>query len=166
LLDAGSNEYLYRYAATPNLASEALSELHMELMARLPGADVTREQLVSRSWWSGPEFVIFVDDYDLVVSPSGNPIATLTDLLPQGGDVGMHLVLSRRVGGIARSAFEAVFQRVRELGTPGLIMSGDPAEGPILGTQKASLLPVGRGYLVRRGERTLLLQTALSEQSH
>jgi ESX secretion system protein EccC len=166
LLDAGSNEYLHRYAATPNLASEALAELHSDLVARLPGADVTREQLVSRSWWSGPEFVIFVDDYDLVVSPSGNPIATLTDLLPQGRDVGMHLVLSRRVGGIARSAFEAVFQRIRELGTPGLVMSGDPQEGPILGTQKASLLPAGRGYLVRRGERTLLLQTALSEHSH
>jgi len=166
LLDAGSNEYLYRYAATPNLATEALNELHMELVSRLPGADVTREQLVTRSWWSGPEYVIFVDDYDLVVSPSGNPIAAMTDLLPQGRDVGMHLVLSRRVGGIARSAFEAVYQRVRELGTPGLVMNGDPAEGPILGTQKATLLPPGRGYLVRRGERTLLLQTALSDQSH
>jgi len=94
-----------------------------------------------------------------VVSPSGNPLSPLVELLPQGRDIGLHLVLARRVGGTARTSFEPVFQRVKELGTPGLILSGDPQEGPLLGTQRAALLPPGRGYLVRPHRRTCLVQT-------
>ena len=33
------------------------------------------------------------------------------------------------------------------LGVPGLVMSGDPQEGPLLGGHKAEPLPAGRGLL-------------------
>ena len=46
--------------------------------ARIPGADVTQQQLRTRSWWSGPEIYIVIDDYDLVAPPTGgNPLAPL-----------------------------------------------------------------------------------------
>jgi hypothetical protein len=38
-------------------------------------------------------------------------------------------------------------------------MSGDPYEGPILAGQKAEPMPPGRGWLVRRGHKTLQVQT-------
>ena len=163
LLDAAGGDHISRYAATAAITKDAVEELRRTLTERLPGADVTREELLSRSWWKGPEYVVFVDDYDLVVSPTGNPLAPLIELLPQGRDVGVHLVLARRVGGIARSAFEPVFQRIKELGTPGIIMSGDPQEGIVLGTQKAAQQPPGRGFLVRRGQRTALVQVARAD---
>jgi S-DNA-T family DNA segregation ATPase FtsK/SpoIIIE len=53
-----------------------------------------------------------------------------------------------------------VFGRVRELGSPGLILSGEPAEGALIGGVKAAPQPPGRGLLVRRGERPQLVQTA------
>ena len=44
---------------------------HMEALAglmerRRPGPDVTPQQLRDRSWWSGPQFFVVIDDYDLV----------------------------------------------------------------------------------------------------
>jgi S-DNA-T family DNA segregation ATPase FtsK/SpoIIIE len=54
-----------------------------------------------------------------------------------------------------------VLQRLRELGPPGLVMSGDPDEGPLLGGRKAEPLPPGRGHLVHR-RAAVLVQTALA----
>ena len=77
--------------------------------------------------------MVLFDDYDLVTGPTGGPLAPLLDVLAVGGDVGLHVVLARRVGGSARGAYEAVFGRLRELGSPGVLLSGDPGEGPLLG---------------------------------
>jgi hypothetical protein len=41
-------------------------------------------------------------------------------------------------------------------------LCGDPGEGPLLGGTKAQPQPAGRGLLVRRGERPVLIQTAFS----
>ena len=135
-----------------------LAELREVLQQRLPGAGLTVHELRSRSWWTGPEVYVVVDDYDLVVTPSGNPLLVLLDLLAQGRDVGVHLVLARRVGGAARALYEPVLQRVKELGSPGIILSGDPEEGPLLGQHRAMSRVPGRGLLVRRQHRSVLLQ--------
>ena len=63
------------------------------------------------------------------------------------------------------SSLEPFYQRVTELRTPGILMSGDPDEGPVLGGRKATPLPPGRGYLVRRDRRISLIQTVLAEAS-
>ena len=76
--------------------------------------------------------MVLFDDYDLVAGPTGGPLAPLLDVLAVGGDVGLHVVLARRVGGSAHGAYEAVFGRLRELGSPGVLLSGDPGEGPLL----------------------------------
>ena len=90
----------------------------------------------------------------------GSPLSDLVDLVAHGRDIGFHLVLARRVRGTARSSFEPLFQRLQELNTPGLIFSGDPDEGPLLGSQKAVPLPVGRAFFVRHQRPTVLVQTA------
>jgi hypothetical protein len=107
----------------------------------------------------GPRYVVLVDDYDLLPS-GGSPLLPLLDLLGLGHELGFHLVLTRRVAGAARAAFEPVFQRLRELGGSGLVMSGDPGEGPLLGGQRAAALPPGRGLLVRPPGPPTLVQVA------
>jgi S-DNA-T family DNA segregation ATPase FtsK/SpoIIIE len=159
LLDVSTGDHILKYAATNNVAKEVIEGVRQTLTERLPPVEITRDELINRSWWQGPEIALFVDDYDLVVTPTGNPVSPLVELLAQGRDVGFHLILARRVGGVARSAFEPVMQRVKELGSPTLVMSGDPQEGPVAGTQRAQLQPPGRGFLVRRGQRTALVQT-------
>ena len=130
------------------------------LQGRLPGPDVTPDQLRNRSWWSGAELYVLVDDYDLVHTPSGNPLHALLEFLPQARDVGLHVVLCRRAGGASRTMYEPFMQRIRELATPGLLMSGPRDEGVLLGTLRPSLQPAGRGYLVSRRVGQQLVQVA------
>jgi DNA segregation ATPase FtsK/SpoIIIE, S-DNA-T family len=108
----------------------------------------------------GPHHVVLVDDYDLLPGAGGSPLLPLLDLLGLGRELGFHLVLTRRVAGAARAAFEPVTQRLRELGGSGLVMSGDPGEGPLLGGQRAAALPPGRGFLVRPPAPPTLVQVA------
>ena len=108
----------------------------------------------------GPRYVVLVDDYDLLPAAGGSPLLPLLDLLGLGRELGFHLVLARRVAGAARAAFEPVFPRLRELGGSGLVMSGDPGEGPLLGGRRAAALPPGRGFLVRPPRPPTLVQVA------
>jgi DNA segregation ATPase FtsK/SpoIIIE, S-DNA-T family len=120
----------------------------------------SRPRLVGPS--PGPRYVVLVDDYDLLPAATGSPLLPLLDLLGLGRELGFHLVLARRVAGTARAAFEPVFQRLRELAGTGLVLSGDPGEGPLLGGQKAARLPPGRGFLVRSRRPPTLVQVLYS----
>jgi S-DNA-T family DNA segregation ATPase FtsK/SpoIIIE len=159
LIDLAHDEHVMAYAASPPAAQQAAEQLRAIASERMAPADASP---LAAPQWSGPRYVILFDDYDLVAGPTGGPLAPLLDVLAVGGDVGMHVVLARRVGGSARGAYEAVFGRLRELGSPGVLLSGDPGEGPLLGGTKAQSQPAGRGLLVRRGDRPVLIQTAFS----
>jgi S-DNA-T family DNA segregation ATPase FtsK/SpoIIIE len=164
LLDMAESPNLLAYAYTPQTAKTCVDRLKQELDGRRStDAEVSIQALRNPKTWTGPHYFLFVDDYESLISPTGNPLNPLAELLLQSRDIGFHLVLARRVGGAARQSMEAIFQRLREMSTPGLIMNGDPQEGTLLGTQKAALLPPGRGYLVRRNQRTTLVQTVLAE---
>jgi len=159
LLEAVPPGHVFGYAGAAPAAREEVGRLAVLLAERLPPADISLRQLKERSWWEGPEIVVVVDDYDLVVTPQGNPLAPLLDYLAQGRDLGFHLILARRVGGAMRALVEPVLGRVRELGTGGLLFSGDRQEGPILGPHRAQELPPGRGLLLRRRQAATLVQT-------
>jgi S-DNA-T family DNA segregation ATPase FtsK/SpoIIIE len=158
LLDAVPETHLAGYACTPDAATELAERLAVQLRTRMPSPGSTPAELGLRRSWSGPELVAIVDDYDLVFSPTATPLQPLTELLAYGRDIGFHLVLARRVSGLVRSQFEPVVQRLRELGATGVVLSGDPQEGPVLADVKAVPQPPGRGLLVRN-RRSVLVQT-------
>jgi S-DNA-T family DNA segregation ATPase FtsK/SpoIIIE len=159
--------HLIAYASNGDMATTQISEVADSLRRRLPGADVTPAQLRERSWWTGPEVYVLVDDYDLVATASGtqtaNPLLPLLEFLPQAKDVGLHLILARRSGGASRALFEPVIARLRELASPGLMMSGSPEEGPLLDGVKPMPLPPGRATLVGRKAGRRRVQIALLE---
>ena len=163
LLGAIEGDHLLGYGPSGQAFTEMLGQIRGALNNRLPGPDVTQQQLRDRTWWHGPELYVFVDDYDLVASGGSNPLAALLDLLPQARDIGLHVIVTRRVGGAARAIYEPVLQRLRELDCPGLLMSGNREEGALIGNLKPSIQPPGRGHLVRRRDGTQLIQTAWSE---
>ena len=165
LLGVVDPEHLLGYAGAEPAAIAQLAETAQVLTRRLPPADISIEKLRARTWWQGPDVYVVVDDYDLVATPSGNPLLPLLPLLAQARDVGLHVVVGRRTGGAARAILEQVLMRLRELGTPGLLLSGDPQEGALLGGYRAGPQPTGRGILVRRHERPLLVQVALSDST-
>jgi S-DNA-T family DNA segregation ATPase FtsK/SpoIIIE len=159
LLDLAHDPHVMAYATSPPAAQQAAERLRSIVGERMAPADASP---LAAPTWDGPRYAVLFDDYDLVAGPTGGPLAPLLDVLAVGGDVGLHVVLARRVAGSARGAYEAVFGRLRELGSPGVLLSGDPGEGPLLGGAKAQVQPPGRGLLVQRGERPVLVHTAFS----
>jgi S-DNA-T family DNA segregation ATPase FtsK/SpoIIIE len=158
LLGAIGGRHLIGYATTAELARRMMDEVVDVLRERVPGPDVTPEQLREGAWWQGPHLYILVDDYDLVSGTQQNPLAPLLDFLSQAADIGLHLVLVRRTGGAGRTSYEPVMLRLRELGSPGILMSGNRDEGPLLGNLRPSPLPPGRGWLVDRQHGARLVQ--------
>ena len=157
LLGEVPQQYLIGYGTDTATTTKLVEATATGMKARLPGADVTPEQLRKRNWWTGPELFVLVDDYDLVSSAMGNPLLPLMEFLAQGRDIGMHVVITRRSGGASRALFEQFLARLRDVGAIGLLMSGDKAEGPLLGGIKAEELPPGRAKLVsRRGDPQLV----------
>ncbi|HIW62643.1 MAG TPA: type VII secretion protein EccCa [Candidatus Stackebrandtia excrementipullorum] len=148
------------YAADSATAAKSVAEFAEALRQRLPGPDITPERLYARDWWTGSDVYFIVDDYDLVASQKPNPLHALIPLLPQARDIGMHVIVTRRMGGASRGLLEPVMQALRELQTPTLMMSGSPDEGPLFGRLRPSQQPPGRGTLVRR-EGAALIHTAL-----
>lgn len=131
------------------------------MQRRTPSPDVTAEELRERSWWQGPTVYVVVDDYDLVSTSSGNPLAKLTELLPFARDVGVRFIIARNTAGASRAAYEPFMQRMQELGAQGVLLSGDPNEGDVLAGARPRPMPTGRGVFVSRRRGNPLVQTGL-----
>ena len=166
LLETVTTDHLIGYGTGATQTTELLESVAGYMQRRLPGPDVTAQQLRERSWWTGPECFVLVDDYDLVATGPANPLLALQDYLPQARDIGLHLVVTRRSGGASRALYDPVIQRLRELSSPGLVMSGDKNEGALLGNVKPAPLPPGRGFLVNRKAGVRLIQLAYLGAPH
>ncbi|WP_344618198.1 type VII secretion protein EccCa [Dactylosporangium salmoneum] len=160
LLGAVRSEHLIGYGTGTQQTEDLMASVADYMERRLPGPDVTEDQLRNRSWWTGPHCFVLVDDYDLIPTSAGNPLSPLMPYLAQARDIGLHLILARRSGGAGRAVYEPVIQRLKELASPGLIMSGDREDGAVLGDIRFGPLPPGRGRLVTRKENGTLIQVA------
>jgi S-DNA-T family DNA segregation ATPase FtsK/SpoIIIE len=163
LLGVVESAHLGGYAISASALTARVPALLERLQARMPGEKVTQQQLRTRSWWSGPEIYLVVDDYDLVAGATGNPLTPLVDYLPHAKDLGLHVIIARRSGGAARAMFDPFLARLRDLGCMGLMMSASPDEGILLGSVRPSAQPPGRGTLITRGHPDQLIQVAWTD---
>ncbi len=163
LLGVVESDHLAGYAMSAAMAETHVAALARTLQARMPGPEVSQRQLRDRSWWSGPEMYVIVDDYDLVAESASNPLAGLIDLLPHARDLGLHVVVARRSGGAARAMFDPFLARLRDLGCMGLTMSAGPDEGVLLGSVRPTAQPPGRGTLTRRGQPNRVIQVSWTD---
>jgi S-DNA-T family DNA segregation ATPase FtsK/SpoIIIE len=158
-LEAVPEEHLLTYCSSAPHAAQNAVELVESMRQRLPRPDITPRQLRERDWWTGPEVFVVVDDYDLVAgSPTGNPLAPLAELAPQGLDLGVHFIIARRTGGASRAIYEPLLRQLTDMSSPGLLFSGDRMEGRLVNGVASRQLPVGRALLARRGQRPELVQ--------
>ena len=160
LLGEAPDDYLLYYLTSAAQATPTLADLAAYLESRIPGPDVTPKQLRDRSWWTGAEVYLVVDDYDLVATQQSSPVQVLQPLLAQARDVGLHLVVARRSGGASRALYEPVIQTLRDLAMPGLVLSGSPDEGNLIGTVRPAPAAPGRGRLVTRDRGVEVVQLA------
>jgi S-DNA-T family DNA segregation ATPase FtsK/SpoIIIE len=161
LLDALPQSYVGAYAGDASAAREYTSQLAAKLAERMPPPGLSSSELQARTWWTGPELYLVADDYDLAATGQTGPLAPLIDYIPQAREIGLHVILARRVSGMSRAlTSDPLLTRIRDLGTAGLILSGDAREGILLGTERAALRPPGRGMLIRRRQPPVLIQVA------
>ncbi|GAB17772.1 FtsK/SpoIIIE family protein [Gordonia effusa NBRC 100432] len=153
LLDAVPQPPLVSYDTTREQAATTFERLHKFLSSRLPGNDVTPAQLRSRSWWTGPEVFVIVDDYDLLVptTMTPNPLSALIPLIPHARDIGLHVIITRKTSGLSRALFDPVLTGLRDNGGASILLSGDRSEGQIFTKVYLQSEPPGRGRLIRRG---------------
>jgi DNA segregation ATPase FtsK/SpoIIIE, S-DNA-T family len=167
LVDFAESEHLLTYAYNSVTLTPCVGNLKADLDKRVKaGGDAPLSRLRTAKRWTGRHYFLFVDDYDSLISGSNTPLNPLVDHIFAGRDIGFHIVLARRVGGMGRSSFEPMIQRLREMGTSAIIMSGDPQEGRLLHNQTAMLQPPGRGYLVQRNRPSTLVQIAFTEPAY
>ncbi|PRX43976.1 S-DNA-T family DNA segregation ATPase FtsK/SpoIIIE [Prauserella shujinwangii] len=143
-------DQLLGYAVSANQLEGMVKDVAGSMAKRLPGPDVTPQQLKDRSWWNGPELFMIVDDYDLVATSTSNPLRPLSEYLAQAKDVGLHMVVARRTGGAARTGMDPIIGKLKEIAAPGIVMNGSKDEGQLLGNVKAGPMPPGRGVFVSR----------------
>ena len=147
------------YAATQSSAQETIVDTVRTLESRLPGPDITPAQLAARDWWQGPDIYLVIDDADLL---SDIAVSPLLELFPHARDIGLHLVIARKSGGIGRALFGQFFSAVRDLQPALLLFDADRDEGTIFGL-KPCHQPPGRGQWSIRGENLGVAQAVYLE---
>ncbi|MBS1696725.1 MAG: type VII secretion protein EccCb [Actinobacteria bacterium] len=143
LLDAG--------AVNRNNASleESIKALAVNLQKRLPPPDLTSAQLRARSWWTGPDVVLLVDDWHMIVAAAGMmpPMAPLAPLLPAAADIGLHLVVTCQMSQAHRATMDKFVGAAFGAGSPTLFLSGEKTEFPS-SEIKLKKRPPGQALLV------------------
>ncbi|MET9803688.1 type VII secretion protein EccCa [Streptomyces sp. NPDC006368] len=158
MLEAVAPSHLLEYAPMASAMQMHMDAINTVMEKRAPKPDITPQQLRDRSWWTGPQLFVLIDDYELVATSSGNPLSVLVENLPFARDVGIRFIVARSAAGASRAMYEPFMQRMKELGAQGVVMSGDPQEGDILGGVRARPMPPGRGTFVSRKRGTPLVQ--------
>jgi len=146
------------YFASADAFSEGIPRLTEQLRRRMPPSNATAVQLRNRSWWSGPQLYLVIDDYDLVVASGVNPLTPLLEFLPYAKDLGLHFLVARRSSGAARAMFEPLLVGLRDAGCVTLLMSASPDEGLAIGPVRPSPMPPGRGTLITRRDCPQVVQ--------
>jgi S-DNA-T family DNA segregation ATPase FtsK/SpoIIIE len=156
MLGVIEGKHLAGYSTSAQTSIPTLEEVAGFVAERIPGSDITPAQLRERSWWSGPEVYVIVDDYDMVAN--NNPLLPLMSLVPQARDVGLHLIIARRSGGASRALFDHVLGPLKDMSVDGFLMSVPKDEGVLLGDVRPAMYPTGRGMLVSRTRGRELVQ--------
>jgi type VII secretion protein EccCb len=152
LLDAVPESHLLAAGAINRNAQsldESIKALAMNLQKRLPPADLTTTQLRSRSWWTGFDLVLLVDDWHMIVGASGGmpPMLPLAPLLPAAPDIGLHIIVTCQMSQAYKSTMDKFVGAAFGAGSPTLFLSGDKQDFPSREFQ-VKRRPPGQGFLV------------------
>ncbi|QIS09013.1 type VII secretion protein EccCa [Nocardia arthritidis] len=159
MLGVVDQDRLAGYSTSSQTSGPMMAELARFMSKRIPGSDITPQQLRERSWWTGPEIFVLVDDYDMITAGT-NPLIPLQEYVPQARDIGLHLIITRRVGGLSRALYDNVIGAMKNLSVDTLLMNGPRDEGRLFGEVRPMKLVPGRGILISRTRGQEMVQIA------
>ncbi|MGW4241946.1 type VII secretion protein EccCa [Nocardia sp. NPDC004722] len=148
-LDAIPGELLVGYLTSERDLLDNLPTFAETMRGRRAPDNVTSQQLKERSWWSGPEIFVVIDDYHMVAQRGQlNPLEPLKDIIVDSRDTGLHVIAARSIAQADMALYDNVLGQMKNLNSSGLIMDGSRLDGTLIGDVKATKQPVGRGILV------------------
>lgn len=161
-LDAVPDELLIGYLTNEREVSASLPSFVAKMRDRRAPTGVTSQQLRRRSWWTGPEIFVVIDDYHMVVQRGTmNPLEPLKDIIVDARDTGLHVIAARNIAQADSAMYDNVLGQMKNLNSSGLVMDGSKLDGILLADVKATKQPTGRGIFVEPLlSRRDLVQTA------
>ncbi len=148
LLTALGSDYVEKFAYNLDGVVAMTGELSAALAGREPPPGLSAEELLSRSWWSGPEIFLIVDDIQQLPPGFDSPLHKVVPFVTRAADVGLHVIVTRTFGGWSSAGSDPMLRALHQANAPLLVMDADPDEGFIRGKMKGGPLPRGRGLLM------------------
>lgn len=162
LLTALGSDYVERFAYNLDGVVAMMGELAAALAGREPPPGLSAEELLSRSWWSGPEIFLIVDDIQQLPPSFDSPLHKAVPFVNRAADVGLHVIVTRTFGGWSSAGSDPMLRALHQANAPLLVMDADPDEGFIRGKMKGGPLPRGRGLLMAE-DTGVFVQVAATE---
>ncbi|MBF6132042.1 type VII secretion protein EccCa [Nocardia otitidiscaviarum] len=161
-MDAISDEQRIGYLTTERDLADGLPAFAAKMRSRRAPDGVTSQQLKERSWWSGPEIFLVIDDYHMVAQRGAmNPLDPIKDIIVDGRDTGLHVIAARNIAQADTALYDNILGQMKNLNSSGLIMDGSKLDGILIGDVKPTKQPPGRGIFVEPlHARKDLVQTA------
>ncbi|WP_081512272.1 type VII secretion protein EccCa [Nocardia donostiensis] len=147
-MDVVPDEMLIGYLTTSQDVANSLPGFVEKMRSRRAPANVTSQQLKERSWWSGPEIFVVIDDYHMVAQRGQlNPLEPLKEIIVDARDTGLHIIAARNIAQADSALYDSVMGQIKNLNCSGLIMDGTKLDGVLVGDVRATKQPPGRGIL-------------------
>lgn len=162
LLTALGSDHVERFAYNLDGVVAMMGELAAALAGREPPPGLSAEELLSRSWWSGPEIFLIVDDIQQLPPGFDSPLHKAVPFVNRAADVGLHVIVTRTFGGWSSAGSDPMLRALHQANAPLLVMDADPDEGFIRGKMKGGPLPRGRGLLMAE-DTGVFVQVAATE---
>ncbi|HEU4363695.1 MAG TPA: type VII secretion protein EccCa [Mycobacterium sp.] len=162
LLTTLGPDYVEKFAYNLDGAVALVNELTATLTNREPPPGLSAEELLSRTWWSGPEIFLIIDDIQQFPPGFDSPFQKAAPWVTRAADVGLHVIATRTFGGWSSAGSDPLLRALHQANTPLLVMDADPDEGFIRGKMKGGPLPRGRGLLMAE-DTGVFVQVAATE---
>lgn len=162
LLTTLGPDYVEKFAYNLDGVQAMMGELAAVLAGREPPPGLSAEELLSRSWWSGPEIFLIVDDIQQLPAGFDSPLHKAAPWVTRAADVGLHVLVTRTFGGWSSAGSDPMLRALAQANAPLLVMDADPDEGFIRGKMKGGPLPRGRGLLMAE-DTGVFVQVAATE---
>jgi len=162
LLTTLGSEYVEKFAYNLDGVQAMMGELAEVLAGREPPPGLSAEELLSRSWWSGSEVFLIVDDIQQLPPGFDSPLHKAAPWVTRAADVGLHVIVTRTFGGWSSAGSDPMLRALHQANAPLLVMDADPDEGFIRGKMKGGPLPRGRGLLMAE-DTGVFVQVAATE---
>ncbi|ORW00044.1 type VII secretion protein EccCa [Mycobacterium kyorinense] len=148
LLTTLGSDYVENFAYNLDGVAAMMDQLAAALARREPPPGLSAEELLSHSWWSGPEIFLIIDDVQQLPPGFDSPLHKAAPWVTRAADVGLHVIITRTFGGWSSAGSDPMLRALHQANAPLLVMDADPDEGFIRGKMKGGPLPRGRGLLM------------------